>query len=191
MQQYTVQPSAVVAKVEHSVVSYLPTLSENGDSKVPETIPLDAAATVPDNFVTAFYTLFNQLGLPIPRSLPATSPPPLANSPVFIYGAGATSGRYMIQLLHSAGYKNILATASPKHHDFLRSLGATSLFDYRSPELTNEIARAVGQEGKVAVAVDCIATEKTLEQIAQVISPSGTVAVLLPVKKADDVFVDD
>ena len=97
----------------------------------------------------------------------------------------------MIQLLHFAGYKNILATASTKHHDFLRSLGATNLFDYRNPELTNEIAKAVGQEGKVAIAVDCIATEKTLEQVAQAISPSGTVAVLLPVKKTDDVVVDD
>jgi NADPH:quinone reductase-like Zn-dependent oxidoreductase len=153
---------------------------------------LDAAATIPDNFVTAFCTFFNLLSLPIPPSFPASSPPPLASLPILIYGAGSTAGQYAIQLLHSAGYKNIIATASAKNHDYLRSLGATSTFDYRSPDLVKDIATAVGGDGKVTLALDCItAVEDSMATIAKVISPQGSLAILLPVKIGTTLTVDD
>ncbi|KAJ7117614.1 GroES-like protein [Mycena epipterygia] len=158
-------------------------------AKIPDNIALDAAATLPDNFITSFYTLFDQLGLPIPESFPPSIPPPNPATPILIYGAGSTAGHYAIQLLHAAGYTNVLATASPKHHAFLRGLGATSVFDYASPTLAADIARAVGGDGKVALALDCITAEGTLARIAQVLSPQGTVALLLPIKTGDTVAV--
>ncbi|KAF8872003.1 hypothetical protein BD779DRAFT_1679993 [Infundibulicybe gibba] len=80
--------------------------------------------TIPDNFITAFYTLFNQLGLPVP-SYPVRSAPAQGEEPILVYGAGATSGQFALQLLRSTGYTHIIATASPAHHEYLRSLGAT------------------------------------------------------------------
>ncbi|KAG5644143.1 hypothetical protein DXG03_009037 [Asterophora parasitica] len=170
LQEYSVQPRSVV-------------------SKIPDTLSLEEAATIPDNLITAFYALFTQsaygLGLDIPASFPPTTPPKEASIPILVYGAGSTTGQYTIQLLHAAGYKKILATASSKHHDYLRSLGATDTFDYSSPNLTNEIAKSIGGDGKVQLAIDSIATDQTLDNLAKVISPTGKAAFLLPFKKAN------
>lgn len=68
-------------------------------SKIPASLPLDAAATIPDNFATAYFTLFDQLGLPVPKTLglgeKGEEKPEQAEAPILIYGAGATSGQYV------------------------------------------------------------------------------------------------
>jgi NADPH:quinone reductase-like Zn-dependent oxidoreductase len=108
--------------------------------------------------------------------------------PILVYGAGATSGQYAIQLLKLAGYKNILATASSKHHGHLRALGATHTFDYSSSNLTQEVEAAAG--GKVPLILDCVTAEETLAKTSKIISSDGTVALLLPIKQGDKVTSD-
>ncbi|KAK7024993.1 PKS-ER domain-containing protein [Favolaschia claudopus] len=137
-------------------------LSASQCAKVPDNVALEAAATVPDNFITSVYTLFDQLSLTIPTSFPASSPPPNAASPILVYGAGSTTGQYALQLLHVAG-----------------------------PTLTADVAHAVGGDGKVAYAVDCITAENTLARIAEVLSPQGTIALLIPIKTGDKVAVGE
>lgn len=122
---------------------------------------------------------------PIPESFPASTPPPSANKPILIYGAGATSGQYAIQLLKLAGYRNILATASSKHHAFLRELGATHTLDYSSPNLAKEIIDAAGN--RISLVVDCITSDGTLSAISKFISSDGAVALLLPIKQGSAV----
>ncbi|GLB43569.1 putative biotin carboxylase C-terminal domain [Lyophyllum shimeji] len=170
MQEYTTQPREVIAKI-------------------PDTLSLEQAATIPDNLVTAFYTLFNQIGLPVPPSFPATAPPPNASAPILIYGAGSTSGQYCVQLLHAAGYKKIIAAASEKNHEMLRALGASDTVDYHSPNITGDIARAAEGDGLVALAVDCICAETTMTVLAAILQPAGTVALLLPTKKSHTLTV--
>lgn len=161
-------------------------------AKIPDSTSLDVSATLGDNFITAFYTIFDVLQLPVPSSFPASSPPPLASKAILIYGAGSTTGQYAVQLLHIAGYKNIIATASPKNHDYLRSLGATSTFDYRSPDLVKDIAAAAGGDGKITLAFDCVAMlGDSLATIGKVISPQGSVAFLLPVKIGTTLAIDN
>jgi NADPH:quinone reductase-like Zn-dependent oxidoreductase len=145
---------------------------------------LAEAASIPDNFITAFYTLFNQLSLPIPSSFPSSTPPPNANIPILVYGAGATVGQYTIQLLSAAGYTNIVATASAHHHEYLRSLGATETFDYKSPSLVEDVTR----NGKVSLVIDCITSTATLDIISKLVSSEGTVALMLPIKEGSDLL---
>jgi NADPH:quinone reductase-like Zn-dependent oxidoreductase len=108
-----------------------------------------------------------------------------------VYGTGSTPSQYALQLPHAAGYTNVLATASPKHHAFLRTLGATHVFDYASATLTADVARAVGGDGKVALALDAITAEGTLARIAEVLSAQGTLALLLPIKTGNNVAVGE
>ncbi|KIY49848.1 GroES-like protein [Fistulina hepatica ATCC 64428] len=168
MQEYTIQPVTVCAKI-------------------PDNLSFAEAATIPDNFVTAFYTLFNQLQLSFPRADTSSYAPEKAREPIFIYGSGSTTGQYAIQLLCWAGYKRIFTAASPKHHEYLRTLGATDLFDYNSPRLAHEIAERVGGNSKVKYVVDCIAARATLARIAEFVDPEGKVAELLPVKEGSNV----
>jgi len=158
-------------------------LSANECSKIPANLTLESAATVPDNFVTGFYVVFDQLKLPIPKELPAREAPPNADIPILVYGSGSTSGQYTVQLLKLAGYTRIIATASPKHHAGLRSLGAAHVIDYNSPTLIDDIAKAAG--GKVKLALDCISAEGTTAIVSKVIDPEGTVCLLLPIKRGN------
>ncbi|KDR68845.1 hypothetical protein GALMADRAFT_230938 [Galerina marginata CBS 339.88] len=149
-------------------------------AKIPDNLPFDVAATIPDNFGVGYYTLFTKLSLPV-TSFPATTPPPLASTPILVYGGGGSASQSIIQLLRIAGYTNILTTASPKHHNYLISLGATRCFDYRHPQLVEEIAEAVGGDGKVPIVIDGITTETTISTCAKVIRPGGDLALLLPI----------
>ncbi|KAG1886147.1 chaperonin 10-like protein [Suillus subluteus] len=147
-------------------------------AKLPDDYSLEAAATIPDNFITAFYTLFDCLGLALP-TFPISAPPPHAETPILVYGAGATSGQYAIQLLALAGYKRVIATASPRHHPYLKSLGATHVIDYSADDMPEKILLAAGKN--LPFVLDCITTESTLKSISSVVSSDGVVAMLLPV----------
>jgi len=79
--------------------------------QIPDNLSLEAAATIPDNFVTAFWALFDNLKLTFPSTIPqngtAVPSPPSADTPILVYGAGATSGQYAIQLLKPWSYSYI------------------------------------------------------------------------------------
>ncbi|KAJ7283230.1 chaperonin 10-like protein [Mycena rebaudengoi] len=152
-------------------------------AKIPDTLALDAAATIPDNFITAFYILFDQLSLPIPESFPPSTPPPNPST--------AHSDIWRRRDLGAVRYTNILATASPKHHEFLRALGAKSVFDYNSPSLTEDIATAIGGDGKVMLALDAITTDRTIAKIAPLMSTKGRVGLLLPIKDGNSLAGSD
>ncbi|KAG1793981.1 chaperonin 10-like protein [Suillus plorans] len=147
-------------------------------AKLPDDYSLEAAATIPDNFVTAFYTLFDRLGL-TPPTFPVSVPPPHAETPILVYGAGATSGQYAVQLLALAGYKRVIATASPRHHSYLKSLGVAHVIDYSADDMLENILLAAGT--KLQFVLDCISAESTLKSISNVVSSDGVVAMLLPV----------
>lgn len=111
LQEYTLVSKHVVAKV--SLLTNLPLcfLTDPTTTQLPPSYPFEQAASIPDNYVTAFWTLFGAPNLALPHpSFPPSSPPPDASSPILVYGAGASSGQYTVQLLKLAGYTNILAT---------------------------------------------------------------------------------
>ncbi|TFK68246.1 GroES-like protein [Pluteus cervinus] len=158
--------------------------------KIPDSLPLDAATTIPDNVITAFYAVFNQLGLPIPSSFPPTSPPANADVPILVYGAGATSGQYALQLLRAAGYTKILATASPRNHEAAKDFGAHAVFDYKSPTLAEDVAKFVGGNGKVKLVLDSISAEGTMKLVSGLVDEDGVVGMLMPIKKGNGLSIN-
>ncbi|KAF5332527.1 hypothetical protein D9611_005123 [Ephemerocybe angulata] len=179
---YAIQPRSLVSKVSTPPFVAFESESAVTDTlQIPDSLPLEKAVTFPDNFATAFYTLFSQIGLPIPTEYPSKTSPPRSAAPILVYGGGATSGQYMIQLLALAGYKNIITAASKHHEDYLRSLGATHVVDYRSPSFVEEILAAAG--GKLEIIIDVIALSDTFRDIhTKLITPGGSIAFLSPFK---------
>ncbi|KAG2358805.1 hypothetical protein BDR07DRAFT_1293983, partial [Suillus spraguei] len=114
-----------------------------------------------------------------PRTFPISVPPPHAETPILIYRAGTTSGQYTVQLLAFAGYKRVIATASPRHHSYLKSLGAAHVIDYSADDMHEKILLAAGKN--LQFVLDCISAEGTLKSISSVVSRDGMVAMLLPV----------
>jgi NADPH:quinone reductase-like Zn-dependent oxidoreductase len=189
LQEFAVVPRAVVGKVRSTLeVDFTVANHSHSCPQIPSNISLLNAATYPDNFVTAFWTLFSDknLGLPIPDVLPATSTPPRANEPILIYGASTSAGIYMIQLLKIAGYRNIVAVASQRNHEYLKSLGATHTVDYRSADFTSELLKVTNGQ-KFNLAVDIIGARSSLTALSKVVGSGAKFAVLIPVKEGDSV----
>jgi NADPH:quinone reductase-like Zn-dependent oxidoreductase len=95
---------------------------------------------------TAAWGLFHQdyLGLDMPRVPVPTDVVGKAGLPriVIITGGASSVGSNAVQLAVSAGY-GVISTSSPRNFDYVKSLGATHVFDYRSRTLVKDILAAL------------------------------------------------
>jgi len=55
-----------------------------------------------------------------------------------VWSGASSVGQFAVQLAKLAGL-TVVATASPKNHELLKSLGATHVFDYRDPDVVKKI----------------------------------------------------
>ncbi|KAF4151949.1 hypothetical protein CNMCM6069_002804 [Aspergillus lentulus] len=95
---------------------------------------------------TAAWGLFHQdyLGLDMPRVPAPTDVVGKSGLPrtVIITGGASSVGSNAVQLAVSAGY-GVISTSSPRNFDYVKSLGATHVFDYRSRTLVKDILAAL------------------------------------------------
>lgn len=57
---------------------------------------------------------------------------------VLVWGGSSAVGSAAIQLVKGAGY-DVIATCSKKNFDYVKSLGAAQVFDYKQPDVTENI----------------------------------------------------
>ncbi|KIO18068.1 hypothetical protein M407DRAFT_32261 [Tulasnella calospora MUT 4182] len=164
-QQYVVAPSSRICKIPSSIS------------------PAEVAGLI-DNFVCGWHTISSSFGLPLPATIPPESSldAEATSSPVLVWGAGTGAGTYMVQALRVAGYKTIIATASPRSAPAIQSYGATHVFDYNDPEVVAKIKEAAG--GKpIKYALNPVCTQASLETISKIVdTPGSKVALLIPIK---------
>ena len=110
--------------------------------KIPDNITFAQAATIAGGAVTAALGLFRALQLPAPFKGPVTLP----TDTILIWGASTSVGAYAVQLARIVGFKNIIATSSPSNFDYVTSLGATRVFDYKDPSVFDSIKSATGNQ---------------------------------------------
>jgi NADPH:quinone reductase-like Zn-dependent oxidoreductase len=91
---------------------------------------------------------------------------------LLVWGGATATGYYVIQYTKLAGIK-VITTASPKHFDRLRTLGADLCFDYNDPEVVTKIREVTGR--KLKHAVDCMSVEKTLKLVNDCMGDEGGV----------------
>ncbi|GJE93299.1 zinc-binding alcohol dehydrogenase family protein [Phanerochaete sordida] len=170
-------------------------------AKIPESVSLHEAASIPDNYLTAMYVVFGgpNLAIPVPSSLVPSSSAPLRaavdlSAPVLVYGAGSSVGQFLVQAFRLAGFTNIFVTASSHHHAYLRTLGASQCFDYRSPDVVAEVRAAVARtrHGYFTMAVDPIAARGSLIPLVAMLGapaglPPARLAILLAYKDGETV----
>jgi len=91
--------------------------------------------------------LYQSLELPWPTS------PAKEAFPILIYGASSATGALAVQFAKLSGL-TVLATASTHNFDYVKSLGADQVFDYKSPTCAEDIKKAANNQLKYAM--DCI-----------------------------------
>jgi NADPH:quinone reductase-like Zn-dependent oxidoreductase len=109
-------------------------------SPIPDSLSSEQAAVLPLTLSTAATGLFqqNHLGLAMPSSDPVDR-----SETVLVWGGSTSVGSNAIQLARNAGYR-VVATASPRNFDYVRSLGAAEAVDRRSPTAVDEIVDWIG-----------------------------------------------
>ena len=131
---------------------------------IPDDLSYTEASVIPLGVTTAACGLFqsNLLALKLP------TPSSKARDQWVVICGGATSvGSNAIQLAVAAGY-SVVATASPKNFDYVKSLGATHTFDYRSNRLVRDMVAALrGRQVVGALAIGAGSTDDCLEILAQ------------------------
>lgn len=60
-----------------------------------------------------------------------------------VWGGSTSVGQYAIQLLKLSGYHNIITTASARHHEHLKQLGATKIVDYTAATWKNDLGNDI------------------------------------------------
>ncbi|KAK1837866.1 zinc-binding oxidoreductase [Colletotrichum chrysophilum] len=144
--------------------------------KTPDNITDEEAATLGIAVTTVGQGLYQTLKLPLPSS-PAKEP-----KTILIYGGSTAMGISGIQYAKLSGY-NVITTASPHNFDYLKELGASAVFDYKSPTVSEDIRKHTGDA--LTLAWDCQSTDKSAAIVARALSSSkpSLVGTLLPVDK--------
>ena len=136
---------------EHAFQAYT-ILRTNMTAEIPDGISFEAAAVVPLGCSTAAAGLFEDALLNL--RYPTEPAAPSTGQTVLIWGGASSVGSNAIQLAVAAGY-SVITTASSKNFDYVKKLGASEVFDYRSPTVVEDLV-ATFQEKTIAGALDCI-----------------------------------
>ncbi|KAK5659686.1 hypothetical protein OQA88_895 [Cercophora sp. LCS_1] len=114
---------------------------------IPSSLPFEQAAVLPLRLSVAAQALFSKsyLALRLPISGGNTEQ---NNGSILIWGGSTSVGSNAIQLAKAAGYE-VITTASPRNFEYVKSLGATGVFDYNSPTIKEELLAAF--QGKKVV----------------------------------------
>jgi NADPH2:quinone reductase len=155
--------------------------------RVPDTMRMAEAATMPLATMTAGVALWRELGAPWPWT-------PGPREPIVIYGASSAVGAFAVKLAKIAGLTPVIAIAG-NGREFVESLlnseSGDRVVDYRDgEEATVEAIKAVLNGRSVRLALDAISATSSEKVLGRVLNPAtGTakIATVLPLNLADDV----
>jgi NADPH:quinone reductase-like Zn-dependent oxidoreductase len=131
------------------------------------------AATLGISIYTVGQGLYRTLGLPLPPVSQADG------RSILIYGGSTATGIYGIQFAKLSGLK-VIATASPRNFEYLKSLGADEVFDYKSPTVGADIREYT--KNTLTLAWDCTGFGAEISAAA-LSSDGGKYANIIPVKR--------
>lgn len=132
---------------------------------IPDSISFEEAVVLPQAVSTAAAALFLKVShdLPLP---PATGVKPTGKT-ILIWGGASSVGATAIQFADAAGL-TVITTASAHNHEFVKSLGANAVFDYKSPTVVEDVARKLANTDFVGV-FDAISEPPTFEMVQAIL----------------------
>jgi NADPH:quinone reductase-like Zn-dependent oxidoreductase len=120
-------------------------------SHIPSTLSFEDASVIPLGISTAACGLFQKDHLAL--QYPTEPPAPATGETLLIWAGSSSVGSNAIQLAVAAGYE-VFTTASPKNFEYVKALGASQVWDYRSPTVVEDIVAASGgKESAGAMAI--------------------------------------
>ncbi|EJD07075.1 GroES-like protein [Fomitiporia mediterranea MF3/22] len=163
-QQYTIVPAEITAKL-------------------PPDISFDEAASVPLGLATAAVGLYGDRPTGVQKYKPAWEDGGeglYRGKPIVVFGGSTSVGQYVIQLARLSGFSPIITTASLHNADHLKSIGATHIIDRKAdvPAKAKEILSST----PIELIYDAVSEEDTQNQAWDLLSPGGTLVIILTSK---------
>jgi NADPH:quinone reductase-like Zn-dependent oxidoreductase len=119
-------------------------------TSIPDNMSFEEAAKLPIGVLTATAGLFESKHLAMP--LPSTTPKPSGKT-LLVWGGSSNVGAAVVQLAVASGLE-VVATASKHNHDFVRSIGASEVFEHGDPEVADKLEKCLKSKDLVG-AFDC------------------------------------
>ncbi|TPX32081.1 hypothetical protein SmJEL517_g04734 [Synchytrium microbalum] len=107
---------------------------------IPDTLAFNEAAILPMAVQTS-WAGFIKSGL-----TRTTSYTPEDKRGLLVWGASSSVGSAAVQIAKSMGF-TVYGTASPKNHEYIKSLGASRMFDYNDKDIVATIVKAGKEDG--------------------------------------------
>ncbi|KAJ5538651.1 chaperonin 10-like protein [Penicillium frequentans] len=118
-------------------------------TSLPESLSFEEGAVFPMAVLTSL-TAWTTVGIPLD-----TRYTPADKQAVLIWGASSSVGTFAVQSAKALGF-TVYATASPKHHDLIKKLGAHAVFDYKASDVISQIVSAVKNDGVKLHTAHCV-----------------------------------
>ncbi|MCK6259111.1 zinc-binding dehydrogenase [Fictibacillus sp. KIGAM418] len=119
-------------------------------SRIPDSVSFEDAAAIPTAGYTAYQSLFRKL----PFDQVET---------ILIHGGAGGVGGFGVQMAKLAG-KLVISTASSHNHDYVKSLGADYVIDYREEDIKAKVMEITSGRGVDAV-VDAVSRQSATDSL--------------------------
>lgn len=107
---------------------------------LPSKMSFNEASLLPMAVATTWAGWYS-IGLPRDTAYTATD-----KKGMLIWGGASSVGSAAIQIAKTMGF-HVYATASEKHHEYLKTLGASKVFDYKREDVVESIVKAAKADG--------------------------------------------
>ncbi|KAF7874956.1 hypothetical protein EAF04_002130 [Stromatinia cepivora] len=158
------------SEIDHGAWQTYTLLRDIATTKIPATIPFEEGSVFPMAFATAAIALFVNLGIPKPPAVMKDAD----KSAILVWSGSSSVGLAAVQIAKALGLK-VFATASQSNHAYVKSLGASEVFDYHDPEVNSKILKAANQYGVTITKVfDAISENGSLKLASVILVKSRT-----------------
>ncbi|OJD20035.1 hypothetical protein AJ78_00051 [Emergomyces pasteurianus Ep9510] len=129
-------------------------------AKIPGNTTFEDAAAIPFALLTAVAALQLKLGMEKSKTKHGGT--------ALIWGASGSVGGYAVQYAASVGY-NVVATASPRKFDNMRSLGVSEVLDYKDEQIVSKLKHLGPYDFIMLASGDA----KGANDISEILQPTG------------------
>lgn len=134
---------------------------------LPESLSFNEASILPMAVVTAWSGWYS---IGIPRDTKYTA---ADKKGMLVWGGASSVGSAAIQTAKLLGF-TVYATASRKHHEYLKTLGAHKVFDYKDDDVADKIVKAVKADGvTLTTAYDAVGQLQTCLDVLKELKGEG------------------
>ena len=171
---------------DHGAFQKYALAQSEGVIALPDSLSFEEGAVFPLAVMTAL-TAWTTVGIPLD-----TKYTPQDKQAVLIWGGTSSVGTFAIQSAKSLGF-TVYATASPKHHEYLKKLGAHAVFDYKESDIVSQIVDAVKKDGVNLHTAHCVVNgslQPTLDVLKETKGDAVAKVAHSPVLPADHPTLD-